>query len=816
MKKVSSLSEQAQGVAPLLEIAPARPSFLSRALSFALYAIIALVPLWFLPFTQDMLAYQKQTLLVLLAGAGLIFWLAQAISRNELSWRSSPAAYAALGGVALSVAASTLFSSWTYGSFWGFPINPADSFLTAFSFITFFILLVNAVRESKNLAIPYLLLILSGSAAVVLTALQLLGVFLIPLQVARVSTFNTVGTESAVAMLAAVMIPLVLALFATSSRVIVKIAYGTLVFALMSALALLGATKAWLALIVGLLVVIAFGMWNARQRATTRWLALPMAFLVVALFFVVVSPNIPGVRVPAEVAPSAVSEVAIAVASMRTHPVVGSGPGMFALEYARLHSPLLNQTVFWGTRFSTGFSELLDWIVTKGPLGLLTLLLLIGVVLWKGVRYLKREESMEEGGAWMVGLGTFAALVTTVVSLALYPANIVMWMFFWTLLASLVVIAEREVKIVALPSTSFASLGVVFLFLLTLISQFVLIFIGGQKYAADVAYARGVVAFKQDGDVDKAGDRVFAATKLNPSMDVYWRDLAQLYIAKLNVLNNNASLSDDEKKQQMQTAVNNAATAARQAVIAAEGNVANWHVQGFVFQNLLSVGVGGTYDTAVQSYERAVALEPASPFAHTELGRVYLANAQLLSATKDGKERAQAEFEKSESSLQKALELKSDYAPAHFLLAVLYDKQGRVAEAGNKLEEIKRANPNDEGIAFQLGVVYWQKGDLSRAQAELERAKSLNVQYMNARYMLGLVYDKQGKTEKALAEFRAILQNNPNNSEVASIIANLEAGKPALTGLAPAQPPIAETPPEISGKEAGKTPSVPAKKSPKK
>ncbi|MBI2647913.1 MAG: tetratricopeptide repeat protein, partial [Candidatus Wildermuthbacteria bacterium] len=87
---------------------------------------------------------------------------------------------------------------------------------------------------------------------------------------------------------------------------------------------------------------------------------------------------------------------------------------------------------------------------------------------------------------------------------------------------------------------------------------------------------------------------------------------------------------------------------------------------------------------------------------------------------------------------------------------------------------------------------------------ELERAKTLNAQHMNARYMLGLVYDKQGKTSKALEEFRAIMQANQNSAEIATIVANLEAGKPALAGLVPAEPPIAETPPEISGKEAAK------------
>ncbi|MBI2003350.1 MAG: hypothetical protein HYS76_02125, partial [Candidatus Wildermuthbacteria bacterium] len=594
----------------------ANASSLFRVTRIALYAIIALVPLWFLPFTQDPLSYQKQMLLVVLSGTGLIAWLAYAIARNELSWRKSWLIYGTAGAVAFSTVLSSIFSLWKYGSFWGFPVNPADSFLTTIAFLIFFTLLVNTIRDAKDLSTPYRLLISSGTAAVAFTVLQLAGVRLIPLRIANVATFNTVGTESAVALLAAIMIPLALVFWASSPRAISKLLYGTLAFALIVALAALSATKAWIALIVGLLILISFGMWNERSRAAMRWLALPMVFLVIALFFVMVPVGIPGIKVPVEIAPSFASEVAIAVSSMKAHPVIGSGPATFALEYARFHSPLLNQTVFWGTRFSTGFSELLDWLVTRGPLGLLSILSLIGAALWMGIRHLKGAETdREDGGTWMIGLGTLAAFATTVAGLWLYPATMVMWMFFWTLLAALAVIAGRELTRIPLPSTSFSSLGAVFLFLLTLISFFALLFIGGQKYAADLAYMRGILAFQSGQGADKAGERVFAATNLNPSMDMYWRDLAQLYIAKLNALNSDASLGDEAKKQQMQNAVNNAATAAKQAVGAAGGNVANWHVQGFVFQNLLSVGVSGTYEMAVRSYEQAIAMEPASPFA---------------------------------------------------------------------------------------------------------------------------------------------------------------------------------------------------------
>ncbi len=73
----------------------------------------------------------------------------------------------------------------------------------------------------------------------------------------------------------------------------------------------------------------------------------------------------------------------------------------------------------------------------------------------------------------------------------------------------------------------------------------------------------------------------------------------------------------------------------------------------------------------------------------------------------------------------------------------------------------------------------------------------MNENYSNARYFLGLIYDKEGKENKAIEQFGKIEELNPDNEEVKKILANLKAGKPALEGITPAQPPIEEKPEEV-------------------
>jgi tetratricopeptide (TPR) repeat protein len=157
-------------------------------------------------------------------------------------------------------------------------------------------------------------------------------------------------------------------------------------------------------------------------------------------------------------------------------------------------------------------------------------------------------------------------------------------------------------------------------------------------------------------------------------------------------------------------------------------------------------------------------------------------------------------FVQAEDLFKKAIELKSDYAPAHFQLAMVYYNKGNLDDAISKMEETKNLAPFDVGLAFQLGVAYYQKGDYQRAKEELERAILITPDYANALYFLGLTYDQLGEKGKAIEKFKKVSELNPDNEEVKKIISNLESGKKALEGILPTVPPLTpleENPPEI-------------------
>jgi len=217
-------------------------------------------------------------------------------------------------------------------------------------------------------------------------------------------------------------------------------------------------------------------------------------------------------------------------------------------------------------------------------------------------------------------------------------------------------------------------------------------------------------------------------------------------------------------------------------------NVANWSARGSVYQNLIGM-VGGTKEWAIESYKKALELEPTNPFFPTQTGIVFLREASLLTA--DGEKEEQNKIlAQAEDQFSRAIEMKSDYAPAHFQLAMVYQAQGRGAEMVVQLERAKTFAPYDIGLAFQLGLIYFQRQDYEKARAELERAVLLNPDYANALYFLGLAYDELGKKELAIRSFEKILIANPDHSLVIMILNNLRAGEKALKGIIEEEPPV--------------------------
>lgn len=767
-------------------------SFFDRLNRFSLYFLLFLIPLFFLPFSQDVLNFPKQIIALILIFLSLIGWLAKGAFQGSLILRKNKVFYLSLSLVFLSLLLSSFFSlSWRI-SFFGSPLGATDSFLTFLLFLVFLFLIINSFRKESEFLSFLFFFLLGGALAGILNLFQIYQIFIFPFDFAKTVSFNTIGTTHSLALFAAAVLPISLILF-FNSKGFLKIILGLISFVFVINVILINFRTAWAVLIVAILLLFVFGIANQKNKIKPGWVALLMIGLTVSLFFYFSPLPLSGFPVlPPEVSLTSVSGMNILKESFNEgikNTAIGTGPGTFIFNYSKYRSPLLNQTLFWGTRFSEGSSSFSDWILTKGILGGITLLFLYFLIVYFIFKNLKKTEN---NNFYEIKLGLSAGVFGLIWISFFYVLNFTLYFTFWFLLAGLILFFNPKFKEINLSSHSkmiFINLALVLIFIFSLS----LIFFQGQRYLAEAKYLKAV-SYSQFGNIDNAINYTQQAINFNPFFDVYWRDLSQLFLIQANLASQNLEISSQEEANLINSAIIDGAEAINQAISISPINVANWNVRGFFYQNL--IGIQGADELALASYRRAIELEPASPFAFGEKARIYILMAQE-NIQKQEIELQQKNLDSAIENLTTAIQLKPDYTPAHYLLAVAYDQKGELKEAIAKLEETKTIISQDAGIAFQLGLLYWRKQDFDKAEQEFERAISLNPDYSNARYMLGLAYDQKQEPEKAKKEFEIIAQTNPENQEVKKILDNIEKGLSALEGVVISEPPIQEIPSEI-------------------
>ncbi len=758
-------------------------NILNKISKVSIYLLVFLLPIFFLPWTASVLDFNKQTLLIFLVFISLFCWFLRSLQEGKISLNFSIFNLSILAFfVVLGI--STLFSSYRYGSFWGWPLNIAPAFLTTFGFLLLYFLIVNTFQKTEIFGL-FLTLALSGFLAALFGGLQLFGKFYFPFDFAKISSFNTIGTVNSLGVFAALLLPLIISLFFISKRLIrvFLIIFGLVNLVL---ILLVNFWVAWIILLIGMAAILIFGI-SRRGAFPTSWLSLLMFLVVISLCFGIFRIMIPGLpATPLEVSPSQRATFDIARETLMDRSPIfllfGSGPSTFVYDYSKFKPEAINQTVLWAVRFGSGASEILDKLATTGILGLISFFGILAVFFWIGIKALISSPKVEKKDSlWVLSLGLFSSWLAVAASFFFYPANLSLSFLFWVFTAGFVVFVEsQKVKSWELKAGSLANVGVSFLLIFILILGIGLFFLTGQRYIAQIRHLDGIGAF-QRGDNQAAENYLLSAISHTAgSQDDYWRDLSQIYLFRIDEELSKKDVPTEELQRVVPPLVSNAINSAKRATDISPKNVANWSVRGFVYRNIINL-ITGAENWAINSYEEAIKLEPTNPYLYTELGRIYLA--------KNEREKAKEQF-------QKALDLKLDYAPAHFQMATLAYLEGKTGEAIEKMEMAKTLAPSDVGIAFQLGVLYYNEKEFEKAKAEFERAVSLNENYSNARYFLGLIYDQKKKTSEAISQFEKIAELNPDNEEVKKILVNLKAGKPALEGITPSQPPIEEKPAE--------------------
>lgn len=783
---------------------------IDAAIKKIIYILVILVPIWFLPITNNAVGFNKQVLMVMLTVIALILWFVKILNRGEVRWRSN-ILNIALGVFVLICILSTLFSIRPYGSLVGWVSHLDSSLVNILCFVALYFLIINNFKGLKEAFNLLFLFLISAAIVAVIGFLQIWSGFILPFDITKSVSFNTLGSINGMGIFSAVVTTLITAILFVVKRKGIKL--FLLLLGLLNLVIIININfwAIWLVLAIGMVIILMLGLMQmVRLGEKINWVALPITLLAISLIFLFFKPVMPlKPNLPMEVGLSYRSGLSVITNALKERPVLGSGPETFVFNYAKYKPEGINQTAFWNIGFSNAPAQIYSLASDLGILGLLgflavIILFIVGAVLnlINSIRETREDDILKR----FLGIGIFAAWLSLAVSWFIYPQNFVLMFLFW-LLFSLYLIegSPRKEGIYNLRQSPKVLLMASFSFIVVIVVIIGFLYVMGTRFIAEIIYKHGVDIVQTEENIDNGLNKIINSTVINPYEDNTYQTLAQLFAYKLQQDIVRTDLKDDERLSLVQTDAVNAINSAARTTVLSPKDASNWLLRGQIYRGLMNI-INGSAEWAESAYNEAIKLEPSNPFAYLELGRLYMNKASLIASEAKKSQEAKAKWDEymatALKNLDKSIALKVNYSPAHFEEAVIYDNQGKSKEAIAKMEINKQLLPNDSGTAFQLAVLYYKDENYAKAQAEFERAIKIDENFSNARYFLGLLYDRANKKAEALAQFEKIAQLNPDNEQVKQIIDNLKAGKPALGSSSlgpptqPSQIPIEEQPKE--------------------
>lgn len=764
---------------------------LGLVIDACLYLSVALVPLFFLPITLDILELNKQTLLIILTLIGATAWLGKALVDRQFvlsrAWLHLVVMLFAFGWLVTS-----LFSKDLYMSLVGNFGQMQWSFATIAAFVLFYFLLVNRLSTTKSLY-RYIIVFLGFSFIVGLYGfLQLCGVYTLGwiADVSKAQSFNTIGTINAFGVY--MVIPLILA----ASLTVFGCKDRECVLGKKAAASVLENIIVWAALLISLLVAVAVDFWvvwavalfglvllivlpiirSIKINHPAR-IAVPVVLACISILLLIFKTPL-NLNLPAEVSPSATASWSIAKSVLHDAPLFGTGPGTWIYDYAKYRSPAVNLSQFWTVRFERGLNAFFTLIAMIGLVGMALWLILLISAIAKSVMHLIKERDDDE---WQAYLTVFVGWATITFVAFLYNYNFAHHFVFWFLLALLGAMITKRGFVWDSQKNAAVSVTISVLFIALCVAALSTAWLAGQRLAADAAYSSAVMSYRQGQDIDKAIDSLNSAVAMNQMNDAYYRNLSQAYLIKAG--NQFEALKNDKDgAAKINQIVAASLDTAKKASEISPMNVDNWENLAIIYQSIASFTQGAD-QFAIASFNEALKREPNNPVYSTEIGKIHIARADqfaTLQQSKDEAAKASAvsstkdELDQAAEWLNRGIQAKPDFAPAHYYLGLVYERQGRIQDAITKLEQVLSVNTKDVGVAFQLAILYYRNNEKDKALNMFEQIVKFAPDYANARWYLSALYEEYKRYEDALGQVQEVAKTNQNNEQVKQRITYLQ------------------------------------------
>ncbi|MFH2085298.1 MAG: tetratricopeptide repeat protein [bacterium] len=379
-----------------------------------------------------------------------------------------------------------------------------------------------------------------------------------------------------------------------------------------------------------------------------------------------------------------------AMKSIRTF-FFGVGLANFAIFYKSVKPLFLNTTPFWSTLPSSSGSAFLHLLTTTGVIGFISFLslpLLTLKSLLKDLRSKQNHDPLTMSYKLIFFLSTLALLLS--------PSSIPLLLVFFTTLGVLNA-SDPHTRSLTRPLSLILALVIL---VLTLVTGY---------YSALIITAEINMRQAQKALSSNNGKLVYekniVAINLLPGLTSYHLSASQVNLSIAAALSQQASLSDTNR-QNITQLVSQAIREGKLAVNLSPNDSAAWQNLGSLYRNLVNVAEGAD-QYAIQSYARAVALDPANPLLRLEFGGFLY---QLGGSAPKASDMT-ALYSRAQNEFQTAIQLKPDYPNAYYNLAKLFETNRDYQNAYLAMQKT-------------LSLLGPDSADLARTTSELESIKA--------------------------------------------------------------------------------------------
>ncbi len=687
---------------------------LHKVIEYVVSILVLVLPVFFIPVTAEAVGFNKVYLVMFAAVLVLLLFFINGFKGKGFKIQD-PRAYVGLAAILIAGVLGVAFSINKNLSLFGYYGNYSSSFVYLVA-----LLILGFVSSNLKFSVPRLLnfFAIGVTISTVFSFIPFFG-FSIPFLIGNaVREFTLSGSPAA--FLGLQVVAIVVSLYMVSSD-LYKSKWWRIVYAIIIALNLsylVGTMQ-----IVPLVLVTVFFLYFllTRRFPVKKNLDVVLPVLGIVIFFSIFALvpqtkellGISDYNSPTRL--SVQESWWISANTIRDFPIAGTGMGTYSSNFSRYRPASLNYDTAWQARFSNPYNDVFMWLSVSG---------LIGMLLYLFFWYRGLKDTVSLDGENSANYVLKLTMVASFAVIMLLGSNYILMVLVMVAYGTVIFRKNKSTGGLEFRNKYLSGLMVA----LSLILVVAFGYLAYSKYAGQYIFRESV---RNTNLVDRYNQQK-KALGFDPYESLYRREnvLTGLLIARQ--LAQQQDLSEQDKTVVQQVIQEAVLDSRRLTEIINPLDVSNWEVRGLTYNSLVGLNQNA-YPFALGAYTSAINLESTNPSLWLTRGQVYYSQGNYLSAAQD---------------FARAVQLKNDYANAHYNLAYALRDLKDYVNAATQMEIVLRLIPQDSTDREKLS----QELDEFKKMAEEQQKQILQQQQAQQQLQLEEANKLEGVQENTSNE----------------------------------------------------------------